>query len=354
MSVILVEKSSEIGYKIKGEQVKKNAPILKTIFGDEPPEHAYYKDMFASRIYSPSTKRYIDIKYPTPNVAIEYRAFIVSIFKELSKTKCQVFIDTEVIDVLKEGERVIGALCKRENEEIKINAKFVIAADGNSSTVSKKLNLFKQKEVYHALKVNCENIKVPDKDRIELYVILDPPGALWMFPRGPTSGELGLTVWTHDLPDDFDIVKTWDKLKKEHPIVKEIIKDAQAFYLSRDYLNFGGPVKKYIFGNGVAFVGDSGGHVGGIGAAGIISCMTTGHDIGDFIAESLLKEGNVTEGMIKEFTRTYKKTPMAKYLKNEKSYGKSFRTILFETFGTLEKIDENWDRLEDMVGTSGF
>lgn len=353
LKVILIEKNSEIGYKIKGEQIKKDAPILNTIFGDKPPIHAYYKDMNSSRIYSPSTKKHINIKNPTPNVAIEYRAFIIEIFKQLSKTSCEVHVDTELVDVIKEGERVIGATCKQGSEELQINAKFIIAADGNHSVISKKLGLFQQKEVYHALKVNCENIKVPDPDRIELYLLLDPPGALWMFPRGPTSGELGLTVWTHDLPKDFDIMKMWNIVSKEHPLVKEILKDAKTFYLSRDYLNFGGPVKN-IFGNGVTFVGDSGGHVGGIGAAGIISCMTTGHDIGDFVAESLKLEDSVTEGMIKEFERKYKKTPMAKFLKGEKGYGKSFRTILFETFGTAEKIDENWARLEDMVGTSGF
>lgn len=119
---------------------------------------------------------------------------------------------------------------------------------------------------------------------------------MWMFPKSSTSGETGIVTWTHDLPNNFDIFELWQKKSNGHKIMKNIIKNAKSYYISKDFLNFGGPIKE-LFGDGVAFVGDAGGHVGGIGAAGIISSITTGFEVAEFISQALLTEGNLTEGM---------------------------------------------------------
>ena len=72
-----------------------------------------------------------------------------------------------------------------------------------------------------------------------------------------------------------------------------------------------------IFGDGVVFVGDSGGHVGAIAAPGIISSMTTGYDCTNFISDSIKAEGIVTKEMVKEFLTEFEKSPMQKWLRNE-------------------------------------
>ena len=353
LKTILIDKGSEIGLKIKGECIKKESEIFNKIFEKGIPNHVILTNLKRRRIYSPSTKNVIDIDNQVPYISIDYRLFIVEIFKELSKTNCQVMLNTELIEVLKDNLKVIGAQCKQDGEEIIIKSKFLIAADGGTSRVGNQVELFNQKEVYHAYKLNYENLKVPDPERIELYLITDPPGAMWMFPKGKTFGEAGITAWTHDLPRNFDIAQLWRQKSQENLILKEIIKKAKFFYTSRDVLNFGGPVKQ-IFGDGVAFVGSSGGHVGGIGAAGIISCMTIGFDVAEFIANSLQVEGEITEGMVTEFLKKYKKSAIQKFLKNEKSAGKTLRNILFETFKTPEAIDESWAKLKIMVEKAGF
>lgn len=45
----------------------------------------------------------------------------------------------------------------------------------------------------------------------------------------------------------------------------------------------------------------------------------------------------------------YKKSPMQKYLKKEQSAGKTLRNILFQSFKTEEVIDENWEKLKNLV-----
>ncbi len=349
LDTILIEKESEIGYKIKGECIQKKSPIFEKIFGKGLPKEVTLNELTGRRIYSPSAKKYMEMEHSEPLVAIDYRLFIVEIFKELSKTNCRVLLNTEFLKTIKENEKVVGATCIKDNKEFNIKTKFIIAADGNESKIGNELNI-KQSEIYYALKFNFENLNVPNPRHIELHLITNPPGAMWMFPKGPSSGETGITVWTHDLPDNFDILELWRKKSIENDRMRGIIEKAKSYYSSRDFLNFGGPIKN-IFGNGVAFVGDAGGHVGAIGAAGIISCMSTGFDVAEFVANALLTEGEITEGMVEEFTRKYKKSQIQKFLKKEQSAGKMLRNVLFKSFKTEEVIDENWEKLETMVAS---
>ncbi|NVM03905.1 MAG: NAD(P)/FAD-dependent oxidoreductase [Candidatus Helarchaeota archaeon] len=347
LDTILIEKESEIGYKIKGECIEKKSPIFEKIFGKGLPKDVILNELTGRRIYSPSAKKFMEMEHSELMVAIDYRLFMIEIFKELSKTNCRVFLNTKFLNIIEENKKVVGATCIKDNEEFDIKAKFIIAADGNESKIGNELNII-QPEIYYSLKFNYENLTVPNPNNIELHLITDPPGAMWIFPKGPSSGETGITVWTHELPDNFDILELWRKKSMENDRMRGIIKEAKSYYISRDFLNFGGPIKN-IFGNGVAFVGDAGGHVGAIGASGIISCMSTGFDVAEFVANALLTEGEITEGMVEEFKRKYKKSQIQKYLKKEQSAGKMLRNVLFKSFKTEEIIDENWEKLETMV-----
>ncbi len=345
LNTILIEKESEIGFKMKGECIRRESPIFNEIFGLSLPENVILNDITERRMYSPSTKKYVDIKPPVPFVSIEYRLFLIELFKKLSKTPCQIFLNTELVDILQENQTVVGALCLRNQEKLKIHAKYLIGADGVHSKFLKLLNAPSDREVYPTLKLDYENLQVPNPHRNEICFITNPPGGMWMFPKGKTSGECGIVVYTHDLPKNFDILELWEKKSQENEVFRNIIKNAKPFYILRDFLNFDGPLKQ-IFGKGFVVVGDSGGHVGGIGGAGIISSMSTAYDIAKFVSKALTMEGHITEGMIQEYLKIFKRNPIQKFLKNEKKIGKIVRDTLFQQFKTEEAIDENWSKFE--------
>ncbi len=347
LNTVLIEKESEIGFKIKGEVIKKESPIFSEIFGTELPKHVITNELRERRLYSPSTRKYIDIVHTEPTVTIDYRAFILELFRELAKTKCNILLNTELMDIIDDKHLPVGGICSSENQELKIFAKYFIGADGVHSKFLRLLEPKSEREVFHALKLNYENLQIPNYRRLELYLMTDPPGAMWMFPKGPTSGECGLVVWTQDLPNDFDILELWNKKSQENKVLSKIIENAKPYYISKDFLNFGGPLKQ-IFGKKFVLLGDSAGHVGAIGGSGIVSCITTGYRIGNFIANALYTKKEVTEGRTQEFMKNFKRSPIQKYLKNEQSLGKALRTILFQTFKTAENIDNNWYKLEKM------
>ena len=347
LDTILIEKEAEIGFKIRGEVVKKEAEIFNEIFGGDLPENVIVNDLLERRIYSPSALKFIDAENTVPTATIDYRLFILEIFKELSKTDCRVLLNTELIEIIEEKGNVIGCLCRGEKEDVEIVANYFIGADGARS---KFVNLLKEKEereIYPALKLNYENLQIPNPRRIELYLINNPPGAMWMFPKSETAGECGITVWTQDLSENFDILQLWEQKSKENKAIREILKGAKPYYISRDFLNFGGPLMQ-IFGENFVVVGDSGGHIGAIGGSGIISSMDIGYNVTDFISHALKIEGKVTEGMIYEFQLKLKKSPIQKFLKKEQKLGKLFRSILYQNFKTNEVIDENWYKLENI------
>ena len=352
LNVILIEKELEIGFKVKGECIKRDRPIFHKIFGGPIPNKVILNELTERRIYSPSTSNYIDMPHPEPYVSIDYRLFIFELFKELAKSKCEVILTTELLEVIKEDQRVSGAICRRGAENLKIMANFIVGADGAHSKIA---HLLKKppREVFPALKLNYENLTIPNPHRIEFFLMTNPPGAMWMFPKGSTSGECGLVVWTNELPEDFDILQLWHEKNKKNELMGKIIQQAKPCYISKDYLNFGGPLNQ-IFGDGFVVAGDSGGHVGAIGAAGIISSMTTAYELATFIGRSLKMEQHVSPGMIEEFLTNFKRTPMQKELKNEQGLGKAFRDILFNTFRTAEVIDANWEKLQVMVSQRDF
>ncbi len=351
LDTILIEREAEIGFKIRGEVVKREAEVFERIFGGHLPEGAIVNDLTERRIYSPSVLKHIDAVHTESTATIDYRLFIIDLFKELSKTSCRVFLNTELVEIRKENDRIEGIRCKREQENLEISAKYYIGADGAHSTFASLLEPSTGRDIYPALKVNYENIKVPNPHRIELYLMTEPPGAMWMFPKSETAGECGIVPWTKELPKNFDIWELWKKKSREHAVLSEILKEAKPYYISRDYLNFGGPMKR-IFGADFVVVGDSAGHIGAIGGSGIISGMSVGYEVAEFIAKALTLEGKVTEGMIKEFLGKTKKSPIYKFLKSEQKLGKLFREILFGTFKTNEVIDENWYKLENIYGSA--
>ncbi len=346
LDTILIEKEAEIGYKIRGEVIKKQAPIFLEIFGPELPEKVIVNDLLRRRIYSPSTAKYIDVNHTEATVTMDYRTFILELFKKLSKTTCKIFLNTKLVQIEKDVQ-ITHVICEKDEKQILISATYFIGADGANSKFATFLEQGSEREIYPALKLNYENLKIPDSHRIELYLMVDPPGAMWMFPKSESSAECGIVAWTHDLPKDFDIMEFWTKKTKEHQILNKILTDAKCYYISRDFLNFGGPLKN-IFGQNFVVVGDSGGHIGSIGGSGIISSMDVGFGVTEFIAKALQLEGRVTEGMITEFLNRFNKSPIQKFLKNEQKLGKLFREILFQNFKTIEVIDENWYKLENI------
>ncbi|MHA1359863.1 MAG: NAD(P)/FAD-dependent oxidoreductase [Candidatus Helarchaeota archaeon] len=348
---ILIDKEAEIGFKIKGEVLKQNAEIFREIFGQGLPEGVILTELTQRRLYSPSTLKYIDVQHTEHTITVDYRLFIIELFRELSKLDCKVFLNTELLDLIKENQTIIGVRCRKDQEEIEISANYFIGADGVHSKFANILEPYSMREIYPALKINYENLQIPNSHRIELYLMNNPPGAMWMFPKSESAGECGIVVWTHDLSDSFDILDLWEKKSKEHKVLKEILTSAKPYYISRDYLNFGGPMKR-PFGDNFAVVGDSGGHIGAIGGSGIIAGMSVGYIIGDFIAKTIIQEGTITEGMVKDFLIRFKKTPIQKYLMKEKKLGKSFRNILFQIFKTNEGIDENWYKLEKIYSSA--
>lgn len=184
LNTVLIEKEPEIGHKIKGECIRREAPIFNTIFEDGLPQNVILNDISEFRFYGPNPSNYFDMPLATaPNVTIDYRLFIVELFKELSKTNSQVLLTTQFLQLIKDKNRVVGAICKKDNENINISSKYVIASDGNNSKICQDLNISIENETYPAYKMNYENLNVENPKRVSMFVILDPPGGMWFFPK---------------------------------------------------------------------------------------------------------------------------------------------------------------------------
>ena len=104
--------------------------------------------------------------------------------------------NAELLDLeLDEEDNVKTAIVKKDNKNIKINPKIVIAADGSESTVLKSLDLYHPKKGDHAEVYSWEmtnlNIQKPHYEQIYTGTFT-PCGYAYVFPKSKDTANIGV------------------------------------------------------------------------------------------------------------------------------------------------------------------
>jgi digeranylgeranylglycerophospholipid reductase len=203
--------------------------------------------------------------------------------------------NTRAIDVLWDGNQIIGVKALKDGEEILFYAKVVIGADGHWSIIRRRAGLIQYFPDY----VTCAQyqlggLDLEDPTVNEFYIGEKyAPGAYaWVFPKGKSVANVGVGI-----------------RKKHKKAAIEYLKDfvgndprfrnAKVLYKTGGICPVSGTIEKYIMG-GLMLVGDAAGMLIPMTGAGIHSGIESGKMAGKVAAEAV-KEGDFSEKRLHKY-----------------------------------------------------
>jgi flavin-dependent dehydrogenase len=347
---LVADAAPEIAAKIKGEVIKQKNTIIEKILLAPMPDWTVNGASKRRRIFSPSCRNHFLQLKNEVSLLIEYRPLVGLLAKACVGAGAELSLNTVVTGaILDEKGQAVGVSVRQSGVSAEIRCKAVVAADGWDSLFRKQMH-FTAPNICPAFKAVVEGADIPDDDLLEFYLLTEPAGALWVFPKGKTSAECGLTYWDNS-PEvkQADLRAAWERHRHEHPILKERLRNASAVFTSKDGLIFGGVLQDFVR-PGIALLGDAAGHVGASGGSGILSSLTMGYEAGSFLGSYTAEHSEGPDlSVMQRCMETMKSTDTWRMLQSEEQSGGMVRHFLFNVLQTSEQIDNAWDVIADMA-----
>ena len=269
LKVCLLEKTNKIGSKFRcGEAMSVSA--LKYFFDIK--KEWVSKEISYCNINSPSGVK-LRTKFKNDKCLIlDRERFDYDLSLMAEDEGCDIFTNSIAKDLIVKNDYITGLIVERENEERKINAKLVIAADGIESRLGRKAGIrtqVKMKDMASGIEYLVDDIDI-DSDALDMYVgsKIAPGGYLWLFPKSERSANIGVAISgkysshksAKNYLDDF--------IKKRFP-------DSEIKKKLTGGIPVTKPVEKPVK-NGLILVGDAARHINPLTGGGIASAMKAG------------------------------------------------------------------------------
>ncbi|MBI5115602.1 FAD-dependent oxidoreductase [Candidatus Poribacteria bacterium] len=347
---LVLDRSPEIALKVKGEVIKRDNTIVAEILRKPLPDCVIKGTSKRRRIFSPSCKKHMILAPRVASLVIDYRLLTHEIAKACVESGATLLLNTAITELMQnDSGEVCGIEGLSSNRSFNLRCKAVVGADGHSSFLREQAGL-PAPNICAAYKVIVESADIPDSDMLEFFLLNNPAGALWIFPRADKSAECGMTIWEQTREaQGVDIADVWEKHRSEHPILNQRLRNASYTLTSVDKLVFGGLPDDFAR-PGLVLVGDAGGHVGAKGASGILTGMSMGYAAGQFLgAYASDNKAVVGDAAMRRCVEAMKNTSAWSLLQEEQKAGAMTRDFLFKILRTNEEIDNAWDAISEMA-----
>jgi flavin-dependent dehydrogenase len=355
LQVYLLEQNNEFGRSIKGEAVRKSAEVFKLIFNEAGLPKSTIQIVYkTAKYFTPSTKKYALRTFPEgEKIGIDYRELINALVKIAIQEKVSLFLNSKVIDFIKEGDQFVGVIYQQAGQIKQLMPKLIICAAGLHGNLGLPEEIKPPKNVCPALKIIADNMSIPDPNELEFF-LLAIPSVAWIFPKSKTKAELGITLWLEQLPeaDKINLSVLLEKYIKTHPLLKSRLQDATFIYYQKEWVAFGGPVKQ-LFVPKIFYIGDIVGQVEAVGGSGIVSSMTIGYDLGRILGKTLKEKGILKIDDFEVMQKELINSEVGKKLKKEQSNAKVMRELLYSPLKSPEEIDLLWDKFKQFIESRG-
>ena len=196
--VLMIEKRSEIGVPVRcGEGISKS---LLEVIDMEPDPRWISTVMDGAKIISPSGYNFIlgpEIAGPEVGFVIRRDLFDKELAKRAARAGADIWVMTEATSFSSDGRRA-RVKCIRLGEEIIIDTKVVIAADGFESKVARWAGLdpsLSETDVDSCIQYLMQGVDATEK-YTEFYIgkKYAPGGYVWFFPKEDDMANVGIGV----------------------------------------------------------------------------------------------------------------------------------------------------------------
>jgi len=299
LDVLVLDRNQEIGTPVRcGEGLSENS--VRTL-GLKIPSNCIADKIKGATVYAPNGKR-IEIKFEGTNgFVLERKMFDKWLASEAARSGARIIAKSIVNDIIKKDEFVSGVRATIIDNDMTIDAKVVVAADGIESLIMRKAG-FKGKNpkfVDTGYQYEMTNINLVDPNMIALYFgnKIAPRGYVWIFPKGKDTANVGIGI---------------SGMGNEHTAKEYLDK----FILSNENLNKGSiteinggciPVGGFLenmVSNGLIGVGDSVNQVNPIHGGGISESIKAGRMAAEVISDAI-KKGNVSSDILSEYNKRW-------------------------------------------------
>jgi len=252
------------------------------------------------------------------------------------KNGAEIFVNTNVTNVITENGSIIGVKASSSNSEMIFHARMLIDASGFQSAVSKSLGLVKQWERFGVgaeYEAEVENVK-SDTWWLMVGQMYSPAGYAWIFPLGKNIVRIGVGVGKPE--SDVDPTQRLDELiEKGAGPIKDLGK------ITKKEFHYGlipneGLSRKTVYDN-LILVGDTAGMANPLVLEGIRYAIKYGRVAGD-VASKAIKSGDTSEKALQYYEETWKKEIESKIKSAHKVQAR-----------WLELSDSEWDKEIDII-----
>src|SRR3989442_195690 len=304
---LLTEKREEMGWRVRGGEVLARHFVEDTKL---PFDRKWVgREVKGAKIFSPNgTGLTIDEAHAGNEVGIvlERDAFDKAVAKEAAKAGADIWLKTTATAVIKDDGWVRGIRAKRLEEEMNIEAKCIVAADGYESQVGRWAGfktLLKAGDITGTLQYRLTNISeghdFPDYCEFWLGTCA-PAGYIWVFPKDESTANVGIGISLDRLKNRVDIKGYLDRWIEQDPRMAH----AQPLDMVTGGVSTAPPIKKSV-GNGMALVGDAARMIDPITGGGIGNGMLAGMLLGKVLAKCN-QTGDFGEAALMEYERGWR------------------------------------------------
>jgi len=304
MNTLMIEKRQEIGSPVRcGEGLSLH---FVDEVGLEIKDCWKAIDMEGARIIAPDgTKFAIDASQAGNEVGCNVNRdyFDKELAKEAAQAGAKIMLKTSAVDVLKDGNTVIGVRARHLGEEFDIKAKVVIGADGFESQVGRWAGIdtnLKPRDIvtclqYHMVGIECN----PDFN--DFYIGSEAPGAYaWVFPKGPDRANVGLGVQLTKCKEPGFVKKCLDSFIKRRP---ELRKGSPTEIVAGAVSTCAPPERTVC--SGLILVGDAARVIDPLTGGGIVNACITGMLAGQMAAKAV-KADDVSETFLHQYEKQWR------------------------------------------------
>lgn len=196
LSALLIDKHQEIGAPVRcAEAVGADAtrPYIDL-------EERWINARISA--YAIHNARGASVRVPPtePTLVVERKIFDRALAERAARAGADVFAKTTATGLVREGGRIAGVEVERQGQTRALSAKLVIAADGSESQLARWAGLKTipaMRDYFIGLEYLVAAHGAPlDMTVCEYHVApsIAPGGYAWVFPKGPTTANVGLVV----------------------------------------------------------------------------------------------------------------------------------------------------------------
>ncbi len=337
--VLVLERRQEIGVPVLcGEGISRKIDDWDMIDG----KRWIAGRMDGARIYSPD-KTCVSLgaeQAGNETGYVVYRdIFDQELAKKAMKAGAEFMMNIQAIGLLKEKDKIKGVIAKHFDEEIKIEAKIVVGADGVESKVGQWAGIdtrLDPKDLETCCQYTLSNVDCKDA-YCDFYLgkEIAPGGYIWVFPKGKNIANVGIGILA-SLSEGGRAKKLLDEFIEKDPRLNS----GQPVRFLAGAVPVSNPVKTIK--DNIVLVGDAARHVDPITGGGLTHCLEGGKIAGEVISEAIKRE-DYSEEFLNKYEEQWK----------EAFGGKIKRNYLVKEI-MLDMEDKTFNKIADSLKDAKF